>query len=231
MRNAMSALAAAAVLLVAAPPAMSADSDEFMRPDRWPTMAWQFQDGYAMGVWDTVQDLADFPPDVRAYIPLLLRQAHACLRGMTDIPDVSVFASRAIARITDPRQNVISSIVSGLAACAVVPPSSAGTVDAAGGTFMWKERWDNDPSYFARRDLHEGYAAGVADVLRHLDNSGKPPSAVVQDIVDAGRCRTVATIDDLVDLVGPAIAAHEGDPSVSMSGVIFDAIAACGRIR
>ncbi|HXX38345.1 MAG TPA: hypothetical protein VEP50_09375 [bacterium] len=230
MRNTIKALGAAVMLLVV-PLAALADGDEFMRQDRWQTTTWQFQDGYAMGVWDTVQDLADFPADVRAYIPLLLRRADTCLHSMPRIADVSAFASRAIARISNPQQNVISSVVSGLGACAPVNAPSNSTVDATGGTFMWKGRWENDREYFARDDLHDGYASGVADVLRYLDNTGKTPSALVQDVVDAGKCSTVKTVDDLADLVGPAIAAHKDDSSGSISGVIFDAILACGRIR
>jgi hypothetical protein len=210
------AVAIGLAVLIAVPIAAWAQSDEFVRQDRWATVTWQFQDGYAMGVWDTVQDLADFPVDVRAYVPLLIRKAHTCLHTMTESTEVAAFAARSIARI---------------AACAVVGAPSNSTVDAVGGTFMWKGRWDTDRAYFAREDLHEGYATGVADILRHLDNTGKTPAVLVRDIVDAGQCSIIKTVDDLANLVGPAIDAHKDDPSASTSGVIFDAFLACGRTK
>jgi len=225
------ALAVGLVVLLAAPAAAVAQADEFVRQERWANVTWQFQDGYAMGIWDTVQDLADFPADVRAYLPLLIRKAHTCLRSMTQSTEVATFASRAIARIANPQQNVISSLVSSFAACDVVGAPSNSTVDAVGGTFMWKGRWDTDREYFARDDLHEGYASGVADIVRHLDNTGKTPSVLVRDIVDAGKCAIVKTVDDLANLVGPAIDAHKDDPSASTSGVIFDAFLTCGRTK
>ena len=138
------ALAVGLVVLLAAPAAAVAQADEFVRQERWANVTWQFQDGYAMGIWDTVQDLADFPADVRAYLPLLIRKAHTCLRSMTQSTEVATFASRAIARIANPQQNVISSLVSSFAACDVVGAPSNSTVDAVGGTFMWKGRWDTD---------------------------------------------------------------------------------------
>ena len=219
----------AVVVLFAMPLGALADTGELMRPDRWQTVTYQFRDGYAMGVWDTVQDLADFPADVRAYIPLLLRHADTCLRSMTGIADVSAFVGRAIGRIPNPQQNVISSIVSSLAACAIVNPRSSITVDRKGGTFMWKGRWESDPAYFGRQDLHAGYAAGAADVIRYLDNTGEPPSVLVQNVVAAGNCGAVRTLDNLVHLYGTALAGHKDAPSIS--GVIFDAFLACGRTR
>jgi hypothetical protein len=63
------------------------------------------------------------------------------------------------------------------------------------------------------RFFHDGYASGLADIIRHLDNAGKTPRVLATDLASASLCdrkRQIVTIADLEKVTTPALAALRG---------------------
>lgn len=100
-----------------------------------------------------------------------------------------------------------------------------------GVNFVWKDRWDT--GVFANDQFHDGYAGGIADIIRHLDNAGKTASVLLDDISKASACTTNRggphTVGDLMKTVTPVVNSRKDDPLASTSGAVFDALIACER--
>jgi hypothetical protein len=78
--------------------------------------------------------------------------------------------------------------------------------------------------------LHDGYASGLADIIRHMDNAGKTPRVLATDFISASLCakkRHIATVADLEKVTNPALAIVK-EPFASTAGIIFEALRACG---
>lgn len=224
------------VILLAIPVPTWGDTDEFIWQDRWQNMGLIFRDGYVLGISDSTHAIFALLLDKKA--PNGLRLAHICLRSMTQIKQVTGFVSQAVGQQTDPQEGVAPITIAALVTCGLSrtePGKPITPIDPAdldlGAEFVWKDRWESGP--LAVDDFRDGYAAGIADIIRQLDNAGKTPVVLLVDVLTASNCTGakggIHNVGALMNTVTPVIDSHKQDPLASISGTVFDALLACGR--
>jgi hypothetical protein len=217
-------------------------TDEVIWRDRWNRMGSLIQLGYMIGVDDLVHVLSAYKrfyaqfPRSGGFLANSLHRAHQCLNQMnfTTVQAELDFATAVIRKQTDPQINVASVIYRTLEIGS--PCDSEGRVEDAdmisGSAFMWKDRWDQDLSEHNR--FLDGYVAGMLDLVRNLDNAGKTPVVLAQDVTAAAACDgkigrgknvSVGQVKRVIlqAIQGP----NHSDPVESMSQAVFEALRLC----
>jgi hypothetical protein len=116
------------------------------------------------------------------------------------------------------QDSVAASLFAALVACDPDKPDKLMMGDPA-GKFVWKDRWTQELQFYK-----DGYASGVVDLLRHLDNAGKTNSVLAGDILAATSCavrQKLNAVGKLMNFINPQLAKIT-DPLESTSGAIFD---------
>jgi hypothetical protein len=213
-------------------------TEEFIWQDRWVQAGIDFQKGYAIAIDDLPAVLLDLEFGSRwqanqGYsnrVPIALRKAHQCLHSasapFTTIEQTTKFANQVMTVANDPQEPVAGRVLASLVSCNANAPDEDTTTDPA-KKWEWKDRWDHEESEFK-----DGYASGLADLVRHLDNAGKQPRTLLNDISAATHCSAIKpdlmTIGGYTRYVRVSLS-KRGDPLQSTAGAIFEILRVCGK--
>lgn len=211
------------VIIAAAVPA-AADPDLWIWRDRWNNMGQVFQDGYITGVLDAVETIG------RSFnSPDVVRWAHTGIASrFPTIKSAVEWTNAGITKGTDPLAIVADTILGRL-----IRHGNGYDEDevSSGSHFgaIWKDRWEREWSQSPGGD---GYAAGVFDIIRGLDNAGKSPDVLRADVRRAAGMlhrleqrthRQYPLLSDIIKAVRSAISRSE-DPTENMALAIFEAM-------